>query len=199
MTLTNIRPHSLVCTGVTDGALGVITAAGVASEATESRLSELFEAHHRRLYRLARRMVSTADEARDLVQDTYLRIVRAPTSVPMGGPSEEAWLVRVLVNLCRDRWRQQAAQRRFRERHAANYTGAAASSVETALIAETMVWRALRQLAPRRRAVIVLHELDGVSVTEIARLFDIAAVTVRWHLSRGRQELGRIIKDGHGL
>jgi RNA polymerase sigma factor (sigma-70 family) len=179
---------------MTEGALGVMTTAGVVSRAAESRLSALFDVHHRRLYRLARRLVSTSDEARDLVQETYLRAARAPESVPMGLRSEDAWLVRVLVNLCRDRWRRQALQRRFRERHSAYTVRGAASSVEAVLIAETVVWRALRQLAPRRRAVIVLHELEGASVAEIARLLDVAAVTVRWHLSRGRQELGCIIK-----
>jgi RNA polymerase sigma-70 factor (ECF subfamily) len=179
---------------MTDGALAVMAPEGIASDAAESRLAALFEAHHRRLYRLARRLVSTSDEARDLVQETYVRAARKPGSVPISATSEEAWLVRVLVNLCRDRWRKQAMQRRVRERHGAAPVRTVASNVEAALIAETVVWRALRRIAPRRRAVIVLHELDGTSVSEIARLLDIAAVTVRWHLSRGRQELGRLIK-----
>jgi DNA-directed RNA polymerase specialized sigma24 family protein len=36
------------------------------------RLATLFDAHHERLYRLARRLVPTADDARDLVQETFL-------------------------------------------------------------------------------------------------------------------------------
>jgi RNA polymerase sigma-70 factor (ECF subfamily) len=180
--------------GVTDGALGVAMAGHLASEAPEphQRLDGLFEAHHRRLYRLARRLVPTADEARDLVQDTYLRAARAPQAVPAGMPAEEAWLVRVLVNLCRDRWRRQAVQRRFHERNGAG-SGRPAPNTEAALIAQDTVWRALRTLPPRRRAVVVLHELEGAAVEEIAALLGIAAVTVRWHLARGRRELQRVI------
>ncbi len=37
------------------------------------RLEALFDAHHRRLYRLARRLCDTHEDARDVVQDTYLR------------------------------------------------------------------------------------------------------------------------------
>src|SRR5262245_57488336 len=78
------------------------------ADTSADRLGLLFAAHHQRLYRLARRLSGSADEARDLVQDTFLRAARAPRSVPAGPPAEEAWLVRVLINLCRDRWRQTA-------------------------------------------------------------------------------------------
>jgi RNA polymerase sigma-70 factor, ECF subfamily len=83
-----------------------------ASDVTE-RLGKLFDAHHERLYRLARRMSRDAEEARDIVQETFLRAACAPGSIPAGAPNEEAWLVRVLINLCRDRWRQTATRRRL--------------------------------------------------------------------------------------
>jgi RNA polymerase sigma-70 factor (ECF subfamily) len=196
---TNIARRSHVFKLVTDGGIAVATTAeGVVGDAAEPRLGELFETHHRRLYKLARRLVSTPDEARDLVQETFLRAVRAPRSVPWGMPAEEAWLVRVLVNLCRDRWRNQTVQRRFRERYDINNPRASAPAAEAAFIAQNTIWRALRELPPRRRAVLVLHELEGASMPEIARLLGVAAVTVRWHLSRGRRELTRIIKEECG-
>jgi RNA polymerase sigma-70 factor (ECF subfamily) len=90
------------------------------ADAAADRLGALFDAHHQRLYRLARRMSRSADEARDLVQDTFLRAARAPGSVPSGASAEEAWLVRVLVNLCRDRWRQTANRERLESCHGAD-------------------------------------------------------------------------------
>lgn len=186
---------SRVYIGVTDGAALVATAEPVANGADPSRLGALFEAHHRRLYRLARRMVATADDARDLVQEAFVRAARAPGAIPVGASAEEAWLVRVLINLCRDRWRRRAIERRFLERQRPADSRAGHANVESAVIAETLIWRALRQLSPRRRAIIVLHELDGTSVADIAAMLGITAVTVRWHLARGRQELGRLIKD----
>ena len=77
-------------------------------EDTPSRIGALFDLHHQRLLKLARRLSRNAEDARDLVQETFLRAARSPQSIPQGGPNEEAWLVRVLINICRDRWRHSA-------------------------------------------------------------------------------------------
>ena len=95
-------------------------------------------------------MVPTADDALDLVQETFLKATRAPRSIPSGLGDEEAWLV-------------------------------------------------LDALPPRRRAVLVMHELEGLDVNDIASVLGITAITVRWHLSRGRRELVRILKPCAGV
>jgi RNA polymerase sigma-70 factor (ECF subfamily) len=152
-----------------------------------ARLSALFEAHSDRLYRLARRLAPHTDEALDLVQETFLKAARSPDSIPNGSTGEEAWLVRVLVNLQRDRWRKETVRRRFlRGQHVVQYP-----DPEREILIRTTVWRALDGLSPRRRAVVVMYELEGLSIASIASLLGIAAVTVRWHLSRGRRELAR--------
>src|SRR5437868_5161265 len=76
------------------------------------RLSALFDAHHDRLYRLARRLAPNADDALDLMQETFLKAARSPASVPPGFTGAEAWLVRVLVNIRRDQWRKTAVRLR---------------------------------------------------------------------------------------
>jgi hypothetical protein len=67
----------------------------------------------------------------------------------MGGAGEEAWLVRVLINICRDGWRKRAVRTRFDPVHAADSVVGPASNQETVLVAHTTVWRALCALAPR--------------------------------------------------
>ena len=56
------------------------------------RLGALFDAHHDRLYRLARRLAPSADDALDLVQETFLKAARSARAVPAGPAGEEAWL-----------------------------------------------------------------------------------------------------------
>src|ERR1043165_7058011 len=76
------------------------------------RLAALFDGHERRLYRLARRLTANADEARDLVQETFLKAAKSLRSIPREFAREEAWLVRVLVNIRRDQWRKAAGRQR---------------------------------------------------------------------------------------
>ena len=164
----------------------------------ETRLLNLFETHHRRLYILARRMTRSQSDAEDVVQDTFLRVAKSSTSVPYESSEAEAWLVRILVNVCRDRWRVQAGRKRLETRFDTPNWTPAAGDPEAALIAQTTIWAALEQLVPRRRAVIVLHELEGLDVPQIANLLRISPVTIRWHLSRGRRELAAAIESLQG-
>jgi RNA polymerase sigma-70 factor (ECF subfamily) len=155
------------------------------------RLSVLFDTHADRLYRLARRLVGTADDALDLLQETFLKAARSPASIPFGLADEEAWLVRVLVNIRRDQWRKAEV----RKRHEPHLTHATSeqSDPERALVARADVWRALDELPPRRRAIVVMAELEDLSTASIASLLAISRITVRWHLSRARRELAKTL------
>ena len=174
----------------------IVSAIAIAvEERPADRIAALFDAHHQRLYRLARRLTHGADDALDLVQDTFLRAARAPGSVPCGAEREEAWLVRVLINLRRDQWRKAAVQKRHGEPRPQFHSEPDHGS---AVIARTTIWRALDLLPPRRRAVVVMHELEGLAIATIASQLGISAITVRWHLSAGRRDLTRVLTSQQG-
>jgi RNA polymerase sigma factor (sigma-70 family) len=156
-----------------------------------ARVGVLFDTHYERLFRLARRLCAAGEDARDAVQETFLRAARAPGSIPAGTPNEEAWLVRVLINICRDRWRQSAVRTRARVR--GTLSRELAVNPEPPLIAHSMVRQALETLSPRRRAILVLYELEGATIPAIAKLVGVAPVTVRWHLSIGRREMAKVL------
>jgi RNA polymerase sigma-70 factor (ECF subfamily) len=161
------------------------------------RLAALFDAHEDRLYRLARRLTANQDEARDLVQDTFIRIARSWRSVPAGAAREEAWLVRVLVNIRRDEWRKTTVRKRAAAALRADLEPSPATP-ESMLIARQSVWTALDRLHPRRRAILVMHELDGSTVAGIASCFGVSTMTVRWHLSMARRELRAALAPHRG-
>ena len=156
-------------------------------EDVAARVGALFDLHHQRLFKLARRLSRCGEDARDLVQETFLRAARSPRSIPAGAPNEEAWLVRVLINICRDRWRQNAV--RTRARLNGNLQAEAAFDPEPHLMAQSLVRHALAAVPPRRRAILILYELEGATIPAIARLVGVTPVTVRWHLSIGRREM----------
>jgi RNA polymerase sigma-70 factor (ECF subfamily) len=159
------------------------------------RLAGLFDAHQRRLFHLALRLCSDREEARDLVQETFLRAARQPGSVPEG----EAWLVRTLVNLCRDRYRRLAVRSRARQELTREGREERRPHPEETQVARATVQAALERLSPRRRAVIVLHELEDKPVRDVARLLGVTEVTVRWHLLAARRDLAKVLQAEGGL
>jgi RNA polymerase sigma factor (sigma-70 family) len=175
----------------------VISLVGATSDDRGERLAALFDAHEDRLYRLARRLTPSADAASDLVQDTFLKAAGSLRSVPLGLAKEEAWLVKVLVNVRRDEWRKTAVRRRAAATLRAEAT-TYPSNVESALIVKRAVWAALDLLEPRRRAIVIMHELDGMSPSTIASLLGVSAMTVRWHVSMGRRDLKRALAPHMG-
>jgi RNA polymerase sigma-70 factor (ECF subfamily) len=160
------------------------------------RLAALFDAHHQRLYRLARRLARDPEDARDLVQETFLRAARHVAALPAAEPGGEAWLVRVLVNLCRDRARRLGV--RARAQAILQGSDAEVSGPESAAVARATVAAALARLAPRRRAAVVLCELEGLPVARVARLLGVAQVTVRWHLAAARSQLAALLLPAAG-
>lgn len=162
-------------------------------DTARDRLAVLFDRHHERLFRLARRLAGEREEALDLVQETFVRAARRPGAVPEPERGGEAWLVRTLVNLCRDRHRRLAVRRR--RRHEVEPPEGTPDPAGAA-VARATVRRALAGLPARRRAVVVLHELEEVPVAEVARLLGIAQVTVRWHLAAARKQLAVLLGEG---
>lgn len=131
---------------VTTEAVALPTA-GQIEETADGRIARLFDTHHQGVYRLARRLSSNGDDARDLVQETFLRAARSPASLPHGAGPEEAWLVRVLVNVCRDGWRKRSTRARLHGLMA--IAPLPAADPERALVARRTVWAALDLLPPR--------------------------------------------------
>jgi RNA polymerase sigma factor (sigma-70 family) len=73
---------------------------------------------------------------------------------------------------------------------------AAAVSPESGMLAKAMVQQALDTLPARRRAILVMYELEGTTIPAIARMLGVTPVTVRWHLSMGRREMAKALKGG---
>ena len=162
------------------------------------RVGTLFDTHHQRLYRLARRLCGNADEARDLVQEVFLRVAGAPQAVPRAARQAKRGGWFEFVNVKRDEWRRTTTKKRLDPEGEHYAMRPQQGDQEAALVAKTMVWQALARLPPRRRTIVVLYELEGAAIPDIAKLLGVTAVTVRWHLSRGRRGLAGFIQGSEG-
>jgi RNA polymerase sigma-70 factor, ECF subfamily len=151
------------------------------------------------VYRVARRMVSTREEAEDLVQDTYARAFRSWQSYTPG-TNLRAWLLRILTNLNIDRGRR--IQRRPDETpldegdyYLANRL--AESAGEEGLESDHVVERlsqdsivdALAAVPHDFRDVVLLVDIGEFSYADAAQILDVPIGTVMSRLHRGRKQL----------
>jgi RNA polymerase sigma-70 factor (ECF subfamily) len=152
------------------------------------------------LYGAALRLTRNADSAQDLVQDTFLKAVRARGQFA-AGTNLKAWLYTILHNTWRNRLRDGARSRvafdsEAVERSAESLTPAAGrapgETPETLLLRESLdadLQAGLDGLAEGFREVIWLRDVEELTYQEIAGVLDIPIGTVMSRLSRGRKQL----------
>ena len=155
------------------------------------------------VYRVARRLVGTREEAEELVQETYARAFRSWRSYTPG-TNMRAWLLRILTNLNTDRGRKLQRTPDLQPLEESDYYLAnklAAVEGEQALDQERVVERlsqggvvdALAALPHDFRDVVVLVDIGEFSYAEAAQILDVPIGTVMSRLSRGRALLRRAL------
>ncbi|MBR5524636.1 MAG: RNA polymerase sigma factor [Clostridia bacterium] len=149
---------------------------------TTERLVKL---HSGRLYRHCYAMVHNEEDARDLVQETFLRYMRTNPRLT-DAEHEKAWLLTVAMNLCRNHLRQQRA-------HAPLPLEEALLATDT--VGETPLLDSLMTLPDKVRVVLLLHYVEGYKVREIASRLHLTPSTVKMRLQKGRQLLRDSIKE----
>ncbi|TMQ91194.1 sigma-70 family RNA polymerase sigma factor [Actinomadura soli] len=152
-------------------------------------LADQFQAHRRQLRAVAYRMLGSAAEADDAVQETWLRLARTD---PTGIDSLEAWLRTVVSRLCLDMLRARTARREDPYgQHPPTRTAGGDPEHEAELIDQ--IGRAmlvvLDTLSPNERVAFVLHDVFAVPFTEIATIVDRTPATAKKLASRARHRV----------
>lgn len=152
--------------------------------------------YQRQVYNLAYRMLGNAEDAGDLVQETFLRAFGALASFRQDA-SFLTWLYKIASNLCIDQLRSRKAKGALsldveleegREPAAdTRSTGPEDAAVRGAV--QEVVHRAILNLPERYRVVVVMRHLQDMSVDEIARTLNLPTGTVKTHLFRAREML----------
>ena len=157
------------------------------------------------VYRVARRLVSTREEAEDLVQETYARAFRSWRSFTPG-TNLRAWLLRILTNLNIDRGRRKQRapdEQPLEEGDYFLYNRLEQSTRDGNLDEERVVERlsqvdivgALSAVPHDFRDVVVLVDLGDFTYQDAAQILDIPIGTVMSRLHRGRRILKRELAD----
>jgi len=177
--------------------------------ATEARNRVRFEeealALADQVYRVARRLVSTREEAEDLVQETYARAFRSWRSFTPG-TNLRAWLLRILTNLNIDRGRRKQRapdEQPLEEGDYFLYNRLEQASRDGNVDEERVVERlsqddivgALAGVPHDFRDVVVLVDIGDFTYQDAAQILDIPIGTVMSRLHRGRRILKRELAD----
>jgi RNA polymerase sigma-70 factor, ECF subfamily len=157
------------------------------------------------VYRVARRLVSTREEAEDLVQETYARAFRSWRSFTPG-TNLRAWLLRILTNLNIDRGRrkQRAPDEQpleesdyflYNRLEQASRDGNADEERVVERLSQDDIVGALSAVPHDFRDVVVLVDLGDFTYQDAAQILDIPIGTVMSRLHRGRRILKRELAD----
>ncbi|MSO94717.1 MAG: sigma-70 family RNA polymerase sigma factor [Thermoleophilia bacterium] len=158
------------------------------------------------VYRVARRLVGTREEAEDLVQDTYSRAFRSWRSYTPG-TNLRAWLLRILTNLNLDRGRKVQRTPDTQPIEEGDYYLAnkmVEASGEQVLdqdrvvekLSQDSIVTALSSLPHDFRDTVVLVDIGEFSYADAAQILDIPIGTVMSRLHRGRRLLKQELAEG---
>lgn len=147
--------------------------------------------------RIARSMLRNEDDARDLTQDVMVEALAS--EVPNEGPKLRAWLRTVTRRLAMRRYRRRSLEENFMEREhgdlAAAMDGPRVGRADEFLQLHEELIKALRDLDPEDRALLVQRYVDGVTPMQLARQAGVPPNVMRKRLSRAlariRVALGR--------
>jgi RNA polymerase sigma-70 factor (ECF subfamily) len=154
------------------------------------------------VYRVARRLVSTREEAEDLMQETYARAFRAWRSF-QPGTNLRAWLLRILTNLNIDRGRRQQRTPDLQPMEEGDYflynrleeAGDSGEERVDERLSQDDAVGALSAVPHDFRDVLVLVDLGDFSYADAAQILDIPIGTVMSRLHRGRRILKRELAE----
>jgi RNA polymerase sigma-70 factor (ECF subfamily) len=171
----------------------------------------LFDRHKDYVYRVAYSMTRHAEEAEEVVQETFLDVLKALPRYDVDGAARfETWLYRVTANRCKMRWRRKrlptvgfaelAGDERAEPLERLPDERADHDPEEATQQAETRrrIWRAVGRLSDATREVVLLRYGQGFSYQEIADALGLKLGTVKSRLNAAHRQLQELIAaNGH--
>jgi RNA polymerase sigma-70 factor, ECF subfamily len=157
-------------------------------------------AHYTRILRYVRSMVRDADEAEDLTQETFLRAFRARDSL-RDPDAVLPWLYSVATHICLDRLRQRAREARTGSGLDPEAVSPPDPEPSVGLRADqkdmsSCVEAYVSGLSDSYRAVLLMHDVKGLTAREIGELLGDSTGNVKIRLHRARKQLRAALEAG---
>jgi RNA polymerase sigma-70 factor (ECF subfamily) len=183
-----------VTDGVTDDPDAALLTRHLAGD--PAAFTEIFRRHRDQLWAVALRTTGDPEDAADAVQEALISAMRHAASF-RGDAKVSTWLHRIVVNACLDRLRRRAAHPTSPlpdDDHAPSIARDDYADRDTA----ADVHAALATLPVEQRAAIVLVDIEGYPVDEVATMLDVPSGTVKSRCARGRAKLVPLLSHLRG-
>lgn len=148
-------------------------------------VEEAFDRYGPLVYRRARAILGNEEEARDAMQDVFIKILR--DGLPGDGPIAP-WLSRVTANLCLNRIRDEKRRRELRVQHLSKDEGVEAGNDRTILVRKL-----LSEVDERTGMAAICVHVDGMSYAEAADQLGVSKRTVLNLLQRFKERASQFL------
>jgi RNA polymerase sigma-70 factor, ECF subfamily len=148
--------------------------------------------HKDRLHSYALWMVRDREEARDVTQESLVRLWQNRERVDE--PTARSWLLRTVHNLCVDRMRRRTVRNEVPTETVESTLADGGVDPERSTASQHLrgaISRALTTLSARDRAIVLMREVHEMSYDEIAKALDLPIGTLKSTLHRAREQLRR--------
>lgn len=151
----------------------------------EAEFDKMYQEHHEWLVRWISRRSPNSEQAKDLAQDTFLRLLSRPT-LPVGLRSPRAWLAKIAGNLAVDQARRQQLEKAYLEvlvSLPAVEQPSPQSQLELLQILE-QIDQLLGGLRPIEKTAFLMARLDGLPYKSIAEELDVSLSSVEKYIAK---------------
>jgi RNA polymerase sigma-70 factor (ECF subfamily) len=178
----------------------------------QAAFTELIVLYQRRVFALVFRMLGRRDEAEDLAQEVFVQVFKAIDQF-RGDSKLSTWIYRIAVNLCKNRTkylsRRHSGDQEDVDAMAERMPLSAAKGATVADVGrpdelvegmqlEVVVKRAIAQIEPEFREVLILRDVEDLSYEEIATVTGLPDGTVKSRIHRARAQLKALVEKAMG-
>lgn len=159
--------------------------------------NDIMRNHEDRVFSVCLRIMGGRDQAMDATQETFLTAFRKASQFK-GDAALGTWIYRIAVNTCYDQLRKQ---KRRRVEAIPDYLDPADHSAQDAVDSAALrpeIRAALAAIPSDFRAAVVLSDIEGMPLPEVAEVLGIPVGTVKSRVFRGRRLLARELGNQNG-
>lgn len=159
-------------------------------EGDHEAFNQIMRNHEDRVFSVCLRLMGNREQALDATQETFLTAFRKAGQFK-GNSALGTWIYRIAVNTCYDHLRRQKRRRTDLIPEHLDPTDHSAQEALDSAALRPEIQRALATLPPDFRAAVVLSDMEGMALGEVAEVLGVPVGTVKSRVFRGRRQLAR--------